>query len=64
MKNVNFVSKDIQRILSSHKISGKYNEQEVFYKKICYKNFAIFTGLQLFEKVTPTQVFSFEIYSL
>ena len=33
MKNVNFVPKDIQRILSSHKISEKYNEQEVFYKK-------------------------------
>ena len=33
MKNVNFVHKDVQRILSSHKISEKYNEQEVFYKK-------------------------------
>ena len=35
MKKVNFVvPKDVQRILSYHKISGKYNEQEVFYKKI------------------------------
>ena len=36
MKNVNFVPKDVQRILSSHKISKKYNEQEVFKKKIYY----------------------------
>ena len=35
MKNVNFVSEDVQRILSSHKISEKYNEQEVYYKKNC-----------------------------
>ena len=35
MKNVNFVvPKDVQRILSSHTISEKFNEQEVFYKKI------------------------------
>ena len=27
MKNVNFVSKDVQKILSSQKISKKYNEQ-------------------------------------
>ena len=33
MKNVNFVPKDVQRILSSHKMLEKYNEQEVFYKK-------------------------------
>ena len=33
MKNVNFVVKEVQRILSSHKISEKYNEQEVFYQK-------------------------------
>ena len=26
-KNVNFVSKDVQKILSSHKILKKYNEQ-------------------------------------
>ena len=32
MKNVNFIPKDVQRILPSHKISEKYNEQEVFYK--------------------------------
>ena len=29
MKNVNFVPKHVQRILSTHKISEKYNEQEV-----------------------------------
>ena len=35
MKNVNFVvPKDVQRILSSHKISEKFNEQEVFYKTL------------------------------
>ena len=33
MKNVNFVPKNVQRILSSHKMFEKYNEQEVFYKK-------------------------------
>ena len=33
MKNIIFVPKDIQRILSSHKVSEKYYEQEVFYKK-------------------------------
>ena len=32
MENVNFIPKDIQRILSSYKISEKYNKQEVFYK--------------------------------
>ena len=36
MKNVNFVSKDVQRILSSHNISEKYDDQEAFYiKKNC-----------------------------
>ena len=33
MKNVNFVPKDVQRILSSHKILEKYNEEQVFYQK-------------------------------
>ena len=33
MKNINFVSKDVQRILSSHNISEKYNDQEAFYIK-------------------------------
>ena len=32
-ENVNFVPKDVQRIVSSHKSLEKYNEQEVFYKK-------------------------------
>ena len=34
MKHVNFVPKDVQRILSSHK---KYNEQKVFHKKLFLK---------------------------
>ena len=37
MKNLNFVARDVQRILSSHKISEKYNEQEMLYKKNCYQ---------------------------
>ena len=32
---INFVPKDVQIILSLHKVSEKYNEQEVFYKKSC-----------------------------
>ena len=47
MKNVNFVPKDVQRILSSHKISEKYNKQEVFYKKNFIKDFVIFTRKHL-----------------
>ena len=43
MKHVNFVPTDVQRILSSYKISEKYNEQKVFHKKAVLKNFAIFT---------------------
>ena len=35
MKNVNFIPKNVQIILLSHKISEKYNEQEVFYMKDC-----------------------------
>ena len=35
MKNTNFVREDIQGILSSHKISEKYNERDVFYIKSC-----------------------------
>ena len=35
MKNINFVPEDIQRVLSSHKVSEKYNEREAFYIKIC-----------------------------
>ena len=37
MKSVNFVPKDFLRILSVHKISKKYNKQEVLYKKIVFK---------------------------
>ena len=47
IKNINFVPKDVQRILSSDKISEKYNEQKVFFKKIVLNNFAIFTGKYL-----------------
>ena len=47
MKNINFLPKIVQRIPSSDKISEKYNEQEVFFKKIALKNFAIFTGKYL-----------------
>ena len=39
MNNVNFVPKDVKRILSSHKISEEYNEQEVFYKIYCSQKF-------------------------
>ena len=41
MKNVNFAPKDVQIILSSHKILEKYDEQKVFRKKAILKNFAI-----------------------
>ena len=33
MKNVTFVPKDGQRILSPHKISEKYNKLKVFFEK-------------------------------
>ena len=75
MKNVNFVPKDVQRILSSHTISDKYNEQKLFHKKAVPKHFAIFAekhlcwniffnknaGLQACAIIkAPTQVFSCE----
>ena len=47
MENINFVPEDVQRILSSHEISEKYNKQEVFYKKTALKNVAIFTRKNL-----------------
>ena len=48
MYNVNFVSKDVRRFLSPHKMFEKYNEQEVFCKKKgVLKDFAIFTGKHL-----------------
>ena len=46
MKNVYFAPKDVQRILSLHKISETYNEQEVFYKKNC-KNFVVLSRKHL-----------------
>ena len=49
MKNVNFVPRDIQKILSSHEISKKYNEQRgVLQKKVVLKNFVILAGQQLY----------------
>ena len=42
-----FCTKDVERILSSHKFSEKYNELEAFYQKTVLKNFAIFTGKNL-----------------
>ena len=48
IKNDNFTPKEAQRILSSHKIAEKYNEQEVFYKKAVNKNFAMFTEKHLY----------------
>ena len=44
MKNFNILPKDVQRILSSHKISENYSVQAVFHKKTVLENFAIFTG--------------------
>ena len=46
MKNINFVPKEVQRILLSHETSENYNEQEVN-KKDVLKNLAIFTGKYL-----------------
>ena len=47
-KNVNFVPKDVQKVLSSHEISEKYNEQgSVLQKKVVLKNFAMFTAKHL-----------------
>ena len=54
MKNINFVPKDVQRILSSPKILEKYNEQKVFYKKL----FSIIS--QYLQKITYVSV-SFSI---
>ena len=44
MINVNFVPKNVQTILSSHKIPEKYNEQEVFYKSSCSQEFGNIHG--------------------
>ena len=64
MKNLNFVPKDVQSILSWHKISEKCNEQNVFHKKAVLKNFALFTGKHLcwnlcFNKNAGLQAWSF-----
>ena len=37
MKNISFIPKDVQEILSSHKSFEKYNELEVFCKKSILK---------------------------
>ena len=47
MKNEKLVPKDFQRILSSHKIWEKCNEQKVFCKKAVLKNFVILTSKHL-----------------
>ena len=47
MRNVNFLPRYFQRILSSHKISEKYDEQEACYKKTVINNFTMFTGKHL-----------------
>ena len=64
MKNINFVPKDVQRILSSDKISEKYNEQKVFLIISQYSQENTFVGgisflvkikgLQLCQKEAPT----------
>ena len=64
MKNVNFVPKDVQIILSSHKISEKYNKQKVFQEKAVLKNFVNFTEKHLcwnpyFNKIAGLQVCSY-----
>ena len=45
MEKIHFAPKDVQGILSSHKISYKYNEQEVFYKKPALKNVIKFRNI-------------------
>ena len=45
MEKIHFPPKDVQGILSSHKISYKYNEQEVFYKKPALKNVIKFRNI-------------------
>ena len=62
MKNVDFVLKDVQRLLSSHKISERQWTRGVLYKDL--KNFAIFTGKHqcrslFFNKNAGLQVYNF-----
>ena len=40
MEYINFVPKEVQRTLSSHKTSENYNEQKVFYRKAVLKIFS------------------------
>ena len=47
MENAIFLPKDVQRMISSHKISEKFNKQEVFYKKAVLNNLPIFTEKHL-----------------
>ena len=48
MNNVNFVPKDVQKILSSHKISKKYNELwGVLQKKLFLKIFKENIGVEV-----------------
>ena len=62
IKNVNFVPKVVQRLLSSQKISEKQWTRGVLWKEL--QNFAIFTGKHLrwslfFNKNADLQVYNF-----
>ena len=47
MKNVTFVPKDVQRILSSHKIVEMYKKRKAFHERAALRYFAIFTRKHL-----------------
>ena len=47
MRNVNIMLANVQRILSSHKISEKYDNRRYSIKKAVFKNFAILTRKHL-----------------
>ena len=55
MKKVNFVPKDVQRILLSHKILEKYNEQKVFHKKAVHKTIAKIPTVPNFLRLSRNQ---------
>ena len=54
-QNINFVPNVVQRILWSHKISEKYNEQEMFYKK-CVQSKKRVTSYKLPVQIHKLQV--------
>ena len=47
MKNVNIMLANVQRIVSSHKISEKYDNRRYSIKHAVFKNFAILTRKHL-----------------